>query len=125
MNILSFYCYCACFSVLYLNEKIYENFAHLEKLSSILLQSLGLITPFLLLKHLNPPLDDLEILHLYESLGDDKQQENSLPVSLVLCDSHPIGVQLWLEAESDGVVRANSPTREQRRGEVSCMMIII
>lgn len=39
--------------------------ADLEKVLSMLLQSKGLMTPFFLLKHLNPPRDDLKILSIF------------------------------------------------------------
>ena len=38
---------------------------------------------------------------------------------------HLMGRQLWLAAEYEVVERANSPTREQRRGVVSGMATIL
>ena len=38
---------------------------------------------------------------------------------------HLMGRQLWLAAEYEVVERANSPTRDQRRGVVSGMVTIV
>lgn len=101
--------------------------AHLENIFSMAPQSRGLMTPFFLLKHLNPPPVDLEWLFNKNRSKLSKRSRKSGPLEDWRGASwcHLMGLQLWLAAEYDVVESANSPTREQRRGVVSGMVTII
>ena len=69
--------------------------ADLEKVSSMLLQSKGLMTPFFLLKHLNPPRDDLKnTFNFYPNLGGGSKQGNKWWPSDNFCQSDLMGLQL-------------------------------